>query len=69
VTTANEGHLTPFREFCRRNKFGPTTGYALIASGRLKTVKIGTRRYVSNDNEKEFFDLLEQEAAAQRAAA
>lgn len=41
--------LIPFREFCRNNGFGVTTGYKILKSGDLKAIKIGKLTFIQID--------------------
>jgi hypothetical protein len=45
-------------EFSNRWGWGRNTTYSLIAASKLKSVKIGARRVITADQEKEFADNL-----------
>jgi hypothetical protein len=52
----------PVREGLKLLSISPTTGYAEIAAGRLKTFKIGRNRYISGWSLFEYIQSREAEA-------
>ena len=38
--------LIPFRDWCKNNGFGLTTGYKILNSGEIKAVKIGKLTFI-----------------------
>ena len=65
MTDENEQQLFDIQTSCRRlGNLGRAKLYEEIRAGRLKTVKIGTRRFVSREGEAEYVRLLKAEAAA-----
>jgi excisionase family DNA binding protein len=45
----------PVKEACRIGGFGNTTAYELIKEGKLRTIKVGTRRLVIYSSLEELF--------------
>ena len=43
-------------EFCRITSIGRTKTYQLMNSGKLRTVKLGSRRLISTDSLTDLFD-------------
>lgn len=52
------------REFCESYGISPPTVYNEIATGRLRTIKIGRRRLITVDQEREWLARAEREAQA-----
>lgn len=48
----------PFRDYCRSNGIGISTGYRLVADGKLRITKINSRSYVSREDRKAFLQFL-----------
>lgn len=62
-TTHEPGRLAyPIDEFGKQNGIPRTTLYGLIAAGKLRTFKIGRRRYVSTEAGREFIEQMERSA-------
>jgi excisionase family DNA binding protein len=60
---AQQQHLlNPIPAVCERLNIGRTVVYREIAAGRLRSVKVGARRLVSEGALTEYVALLEQEA-------
>lgn len=50
--------LIPFREWCKNNGFGLTTGYKLLNSGEVKAVKVGKLTFVTQEENKRWASQL-----------
>jgi len=50
-------------DFCERHKLCRATAYKEIASGRLRTFKVGRRRLISDDAERDWQRTNELEGA------
>lgn len=50
-------------EFCQRWRFGRNTFYKLVATGELKTTKLGRKRIVTLAQEEDFRQRIESAAA------
>ncbi|PJB72849.1 MAG: hypothetical protein CO093_02045 [Alphaproteobacteria bacterium CG_4_9_14_3_um_filter_47_13] len=59
--------LTPFRQWLSANGIGVTKGYQLVAQNKLKTVKIGKNRFITEESAQAFIDNLNDEAENQGA--
>lgn len=53
--------LNPFRPWLSANGIGVTKGYQLVNQGKLKTVKIGKNRFVTDQDADEFIASLSSE--------
>jgi hypothetical protein len=53
-----EFELIPFRDWCKSNGFGVTTGYKLANSGKIKVVKLGKLSMVTKAESQRFANSL-----------
>ena len=53
--------LNPLRPWLSANGIGVTKGYQLVNQGKLKTVKIGKKRFVTDEASDEFIASLSAE--------
>lgn len=51
-------NLIPFRDWCRSNGFGVTTGYKLANTGAIKVVKLGKLSMVTRTEAERFANSL-----------
>lgn len=56
-------HITPFRTWLSANGIGTTKGYQLVKEGKLKTVKIGKNRFITEQAAQAFVESLSDNAA------
>jgi hypothetical protein len=54
----------PFREFCRRNGIGATTGYAEVKAGKLIARKVRGRTIVTKEDGRAWRESLPKLEAA-----
>ncbi len=54
--------LNRFRPWLEANGIGVTKGYELAKQGKLKTVKIGKNRYVTEEAAQAFIDSLNDQS-------
>jgi predicted site-specific integrase-resolvase len=54
--------LTPFRDYCRANGIGISTGYRLVSDGKLRLTKINSRSYISREDREAFLNSLKESA-------
>jgi hypothetical protein len=59
---ATPAHAYPLRAWCAANGIPTTAAYTEIKEGRLKTLKIGRRRYISDKASREYFAEKERKA-------
>lgn len=52
----------PLRQYCRDNGIGVSTGYRLVAEGRLRLTKINSRSYISREDREAFRQSLKNAA-------
>lgn len=52
--------LIPFREWCRNNGFGVTTGYKILNSGQIAAVKIGKLTFIRRTDAEDWAKKLPQ---------
>ena len=66
--TSDSGRvLHPWRRWLARNGISPAFGYKLLKDGRApRTVKIGSRRFVTTADAEKWARRLEREAGASR---
>ncbi len=50
--------LFPFREWCKSNGFGVTTGYKLANAGKVKLVKLGKLSMITRAESERFANDL-----------
>ena len=53
-----QSELIPFREWCRRNSIGLTTGYKLLNSGELEAVKVGKLTFIHRNESERWANSL-----------
>ncbi len=58
-----QSRLYPFRPWLFANGLKPTRGYQLVKEGKLKTVKIGKNRFITDNAADEFIASLTCENA------
>ena len=46
--------FVPFRDYCRANGIGVTTGYKLVKDGKIKLCHIGKRSYLTREEREAF---------------
>jgi excisionase family DNA binding protein len=63
VTTATRPQLNSITDVMDRLKVGRSTVFELLATGELRSVKVGSRRLVSDEAIAEFIARLESGAA------
>lgn len=59
-----KGKLRAFRQWLSDNDLKPTNGYKLLAEGKIETVTIGRRRFVTEEGERKFLESLKKEQEA-----
>jgi predicted site-specific integrase-resolvase len=57
-----DSDLTPFRDYCRANGIGISTGYRLVSDGKLRLTKINSRSYISREDREAFLNSLKESA-------
>lgn len=62
MTQHIDSDLVPFRDYCRANGIGISTGYRLVSDGRLRLTKINSRSYVSREDREAFIESLKNTA-------
>jgi hypothetical protein len=62
MNQSNDPDFIPFREYCRTNGIGISTGYRLVADGKLRLTKINSRSYVSREDREAFRQSLKTAA-------
>lgn len=54
--------LIPFREWCKSNGFGITTGYKLLKEGKIKARKVGKLTMITAEEAQRFVNSLPEYA-------
>lgn len=65
AVAATKSYTVP--EWCHARRVGRTRAYEEISSGRLKTYKVGRRRFISADADAQWQRDREAESASQEA--
>lgn len=50
--------LIPFRDWCKSNGIGITSGYSLANNGKLNLVKLGRKSFVTKEESERFAKSL-----------
>ena len=50
--------MTPFKEWCRKNCIGITTGYKMLNRGEITAVKVGKLTFITDEADNEWRNNL-----------